>query len=177
MRQFFIPGNGETRCDLTIHTYDSPELVAQNQHPFVMKARASQTLSLVQQLIGVPAATHAFRHTRNGTAILSISSRDRNIDRNEGSYRNGAFLTKKSGNLWQFDTYTIENSKHVLNFSAVIDSNGFLQGDGVINFFLGGLTKLCRERDQDYIDEYLNELFQVISSKRYGEVFWDEISR
>jgi hypothetical protein len=177
MKTYTIIRNHKTRRNLKIKTMVFPkremedstknDILDQFQH---VKA-AKKEGNLIRKLIGNETATCAIFHTRSDGNILPISSRNKE---NTGAwYKNGYFLDRVGKGRWNFTSYTIENDQHVLNFHFIVDDNGLMLEDGVVNYFVGMHKALKGDADtQDYIYMHIDELLE---KQKDGKKFWDEV--
>lgn len=75
----------------------------------------------------------------------------KNSEVGTGHWKLGVELEKKDTN-YQWNTWTVEDGCHVINFSCTITPSGKLV-DGTVNLFALGFMDL----DQGYIDDLLEE--------------------
>jgi hypothetical protein len=112
-----------------------------------------------------------YRHTRNhnGETFLSETRNTKVVD--GGSVvRHGYFLEcLETGQKerWKFESWTLDEGHHVLNFSAIIDEDGVQQAPGSINYFGMGMGVLD---DQSYVTEQLKT--QLKESQKIAD-YWD----
>lgn len=101
------------------------------------------------------------RHTRLDDKVLPVSTRNCAV---KGAWFALGHELAKSGDNFAWQTWTVENGKHVVNFNVEMTPDGKLV-HGVVNVFAFGFMA-C---DQDYLNEFLNEI------KQSGGIQWDII--
>ena len=121
---------------------------------------------LTQKIAGPHVKLH--RHTRNHTGEIFLPS-TRNTKVVEGSsiVRHGYFLERLESDIWWFESWTLDEGRHVLNFSTLIDDDGIQRAPGKINYFGLGMSVLD---EQSYVTEQLEA--QLEESQKI-ENYWD----
>ena len=94
--------------------------------------------------------TYAVIHTRLNGEMLDESTRNEQVG--AGHWKLGHEVRKKD-DLYVWSTWTVENAKHVPNFSCIVTPQAKLV-EGSANCFALGWMPL----DQAYIDELLEEM-------------------
>lgn len=105
------------------------------------------------QKLGLPPNTkEASIRTKLNGKPLEWTTKDEKVSKGGGLYTLGIEVEKMGdGKRFQWNTWTVENGRHVFNFICAIESDGTIV-DGLVNCFALGTILI----DQDYVDEYLS---------------------
>ena len=142
------------------------------------KARAwaewTEKHQLLSKLHLPPKTTKAYMPTIWNGAELSRNTRNKSLGNGDGSYyKNGVELSMLGDGNYRFETWTVCDGVHVMNFHCVVDAMGKLvQGrQNRVNVFTGWMNI-----DQDYLDEYIDELSEVLDQKEQSRKWKDVIT-
>jgi hypothetical protein len=117
------------------------------------------------QTLGLPPTTTAatIRTKLNGHP-LEWETKNKAVGKN-GAWKLGTEVEKKEGGDFQWTTWTVENGRHVFNFTCLIRADGTVVNGTVNCFGLGSI-----DIDQEYVDEYLSNY------KDNGPPVWEKIT-
>ena len=120
-------------------------------------------MSLFKKLGLPPTVSHAIRHTRiNGDTVLEANTRNKKVTNQPCTFKVGLDLITDRGKV-ELKSWTVEQGKHVRNFSCLLTPEGKLLS-GTVNCFGYGTMAM----DEDYIEELLKELEE-------SKIKWDVI--
>ncbi len=111
-----------------------------------------------------------YRHTRAGTKDSTHflpNTRNTKIIDGSSYVQHGYFIERMAENKWKFESWTIDQGCHVLNFSVMINDDGIQLDSGQINYFGLGMSVL---NDQSYVTKQLKA--QLKESKQNVD-YWD----
>lgn len=113
--------------------------------------------------MGLPSGTtSAKRYARLNGKPLNCDTKNHNVG--TGHYVLGHTI-EKDGDNWKWNTWTVENGMHTMNFRCIITPTCKLI-EGTINIFALGWMQL----DQGYIDELFEEMEDTPPE-------WDDITQ
>ena len=107
-------------------------------------------------------------HTRIcGEKLFLPETRHSKVVKGSSVVRHGYFLECMETNKWLFESWTLDDGYHVLNFSVIVDDDGVQMSNGRINLFGMGMSVLD---EQSYVTEQLQA--QIEESLKTAN-YWD----
>jgi hypothetical protein len=116
-----------------------------------------------------PNTKRAYLSTKCNGQTCGIESRNKIVGDESNYYQMGIEIRISGDGNYVFDTWTVYESRHVMNSHLVVDFRGVLcNNDSKVNCFsLGWMSA-----DQEYVDELIKEVSTMLEK---GKRVWETV--